>query len=233
MAVTVYYHDDADPSIIRGKKVAVDRLRLAGPCPRAEPQGLGHRRCRRPARGVVVGCQGRSGRPECDVDRRGCRLGRCDHAARPRHRAEADLRRAHRTQPRRRQGAGVRPRVQRALRPYPGAGGCRRDHDRPEGPGPPRATYVHRGRRRAGADRGRTGRHRQGPGDRHVVRRCDRCDTRRCHRNDVRRRDRDRPVRRAGRAVRRIDGARAGRLRDAHRGRAMRPRWPTSSACTR
>ena len=38
-------------------------------------------------------------------------------------------------------------------------------------------------------------------------------------RDDVRRGDRDRPVRRAGRAVRRADVARAGRLRDARRGR--------------
>jgi ketol-acid reductoisomerase len=39
------------------------------------------------------------------------------------------------------------------------------------------------------------------------------------HRDDVHRGDRDRPVRRAGRALRRRDRAGAGRLRDAGRGR--------------
>ena len=40
------------------------RLRLAGPRPRAEPEGLGRRRARRPARGLVVEGQGR-GRRAC------------------------------------------------------------------------------------------------------------------------------------------------------------------------
>ena len=39
-----------------------DRLRLAGPRPRPEPEGLGRRRARRPARGLVVGGQGRGRR---------------------------------------------------------------------------------------------------------------------------------------------------------------------------
>ena len=53
------------------------------------------------------------------------------------------------------------------------------------------------------------------------------------HRDDVPGGDRDRPVRRAGRAVRRPDGARAGRLRDARPTPATRRRWRTSSASTR
>ena len=40
------------------------RLRLAGPRPRAEPQGLGHRRGHRPARGLGLEGQGRE-RPAC------------------------------------------------------------------------------------------------------------------------------------------------------------------------
>ena len=52
-----------------------------------------------------------------------------------------------------------------------------------------------------------------------VVRRRHRRHARRRHRDDVPGGDRDRPVRRAGRAVRRADRARAGRVRDAHRGR--------------
>ena len=50
-----------------------------------------------------------------------------------------------------------------------------------------------------------------------------RLHARRRDRDDVQGRDRDRPVRRAGRAVRRRVRARAGRLRDA-RGRGLRPR---------
>jgi ketol-acid reductoisomerase len=44
-------------------------------------------------------------------------------------------------------------------------------HDRPEGPGPPGAPHLHRGRRRAGAHRRRAGRHGQRQGARPVVRR--------------------------------------------------------------
>ena len=59
--------------VLRGRRRPVDhpgpqggghRLRLAGPRPRAEPEGLGRRRARRPARGLVVGGQGR-GRRAC------------------------------------------------------------------------------------------------------------------------------------------------------------------------
>ena len=57
-----------------------------------------------------------------------------------------------------------------------------------------------------------------GQGARPVVRRRHRRHARRRHRDDVPRGDRDRPVRRAGRALRRPHGARAGRLRDADRG---------------
>ena len=52
------------------------------------------------------------------------------------------------------------------------------------------------------------------------------------HRDHLQGGDRDRPVRRAGRALRRRRGAGAGRVRGAHRGRATPRRWPTSSACT-
>ena len=51
-------------------------------------------------------------------------------------------------------------------------------------------------------------------------------------RDDVPRGDGVRPLRRAGRALRRRLGARAGRLRDAGRGRLRARRSPTSSAST-
>ena len=52
-----------------------------------------------------------------------------------------------------------------------------------------------------------------------VLRRRARRDARRRARDDLRRGDRDRPLRRAGRALRRADRARHGRLRDPRRGR--------------
>ena len=55
---------------------------------------------------------------------------------------------------------------------------------------------------------------------------------RRRHRDHLHRGDRDRPLRRAGRALRRRGGAGADRLRGAHRGRLRPRRSPTSSACT-
>ena len=59
-----------------------------------------------------------------------------------------------------------------------------------------------------------------------------RLHARRRDRDDLQGRDRDRPVRRAGRALRRRLRARPGRLRDARRRRLRPARWPTSSACT-
>ena len=95
----VYYEKDADRVAHRRPQGGGDRLRLAGPRPRAEPEGLGRRRARRPARGLVVGGQGRGGRAAGAVDRRRHRRGRPDHAPGARHRAQGDLRRAHRPQP--------------------------------------------------------------------------------------------------------------------------------------
>ena len=46
----IFYDDDADLSLIQGRKVAVTRLRQPGPRPRAVPARLRRRRPRRPAR---------------------------------------------------------------------------------------------------------------------------------------------------------------------------------------
>src|SRR5207248_10475310 len=46
-------------------------VRVAGPCPRPEPEGVRRRRTCRPARRVVVVGQGRSRRPGRDHDRAG------------------------------------------------------------------------------------------------------------------------------------------------------------------
>ena len=189
---------------------------------------------RRAPRGLVVEEQGRERRSRRSLARRRRRVGRRDHDPRPRHRAEGDLRSS--TSPPA-PPAGrrdrLRPRVQRPLRPDHAARGRRLHHDRSQGPRAPRAPHVHRGWWRSGADRGRAGRHGQRQGTGLVVRRRDRWRPRRCDRDDVPGGDRDRPVRRAGRAVRRHDQARAVRLRDARPRPDTPPRWRTSSASTR
>ncbi len=108
----------------------------------------------------------------------------------------------------------------------------RRDHDRAEGPWPPRPSRVCRRPRSSGARRSREGRVRQGVGRRPVVRQGDRWAARRRHPHDVHRGDRDRPVRRAGRAVRWCVAAGDVRVRSARPRPGTNPRSPTSSACT-
>ena len=60
MPANVYYDNDADLGLIADKKVAILGLRLAGARARVEPEGLRHRRVRRPARGLEVEGEGRS-----------------------------------------------------------------------------------------------------------------------------------------------------------------------------
>ena len=113
--------------------------------------------------------------------------------------------------------------------PRPGGG---RGHDRPQGPGPPRAPPVRGGQRRARPG-GRAPRlERPGPRPGARLRARDRLHARGRDRDHLQGRDRDRPVRRAGRALRRRERAGAGR--------ATRRSWtpgttrgsPTSSAST-
>ena len=220
---------DADPRQDRGDH----RLRQPGPRPRPQPQGLRRQGADRAARRLAVAGQGGGAGTRGGVDRRGRRTCRRRDDPRPRHGAEGDLRRARRPAHDAGQGAGVRPRVQRPLRADRRPRRRRRDHGRAEGTGPPRAPHVHRGRWRAGADRRRAGRHRTGQGAGAVVRRRHRRDARRRHRDDVPGGDRDRPVRRAGRAVRRARrrSSRPGSRRSSTP--ATPRRWPTSSASTR
>ena len=229
----VYYEKDADRSPHRRPQGGDHRLRLAGPRPRAQPEGLGRRRARRPARGLVVGGQGRGGRPPGAVDRRRHRRGRPDHDPAARHRAEGDLRRAHRAEPERRATPSSSPTASTSAstQVMPPA-----DVDvamvAPKGPGHlVRRTYTEGGGVPCliAVD---AGRRRQGPRPRPVLRRRHRRHPGRRARDHLRRGDRDRPLRRAGRAVRRPHRPRAGRLRDARRGRATSPSRPTSSAST-
>ena len=101
MPATIYYDDDADLGAARGTQGRGPRLRLAGPRARAEPEGLGRRRARRPPRGLVVVGQGRGGRAaRCSPTAEACQGSRRDHGAAARHRAGARLRGRHRAQPR-------------------------------------------------------------------------------------------------------------------------------------
>jgi hypothetical protein len=95
----------------------------------------------------------------------------------------------------------------------------RRVHDRAEGPRPHRALRVPARRRRALPDRGPPELLGQRARDRAELRLGGRRRSRRHHRDHLQGRVRDRPVRRAGRPVRRPRRADQGRLRDAGRGR--------------
>ena len=109
----------------------------------------------------------------------------------------------------------LRPRLQHPVRPDQPAGRRRRGDGRAEGPGPPGAAHLHRGRGRAVARRGGCRSLGQGPRPGPLLRPCHRCDPRRCARHHLRRGDRDRSLRRAGGALRWAHRAGAGRLRDA------------------
>ena len=121
-----------------------------------------------------------------------------------------------------RQPPALRPRLRDPLRRDRAAARRRRRHGRAQGPGPPGPPPV-RGRQRRPLPDGRPpGRHRQRPRPRPRLRLRDRRRPRRGDRDDLQRRVRDRPLRRAGRPLRRRLGAGPGRLRDPGRGR-LRP----------
>ena len=103
----------------------------------------------------------------------------------------------------------------------------------PKGPGSYRARRVSARRRRSRLDGGAQGRVGQCPRSHALVRGRHRRRTGRHHRDHVPRGVRDRPVRRAVCALRRPRRTDEGGLRDPGGRRAIRPRWPISSACTR
>ena len=70
MAATVYYEADADRSIIQGRKVAVIGYGSQGHAHALNLKDSGRRRARRPARGLVLGRQGRGRRAAGAADRR-------------------------------------------------------------------------------------------------------------------------------------------------------------------
>ena len=210
------------------------RLRLPGPRPRAEPQGLGRRRRRRPARGLGVG---RSRRKDAGLEV----LPVADAASRgdivmilvpdELHREVWEARRPRRH--RRGQPAPLRPRLLDPLRR--GRAARRASTSRSSRPRAP-ATSCAASTSRARGVPGLVAVHQDATGNakdaRARLRQGHRLHARRRLRDDLQGRDRDRPLRRAGRALRR---RLASSSRPASR-RSSRPattrRWPTSSACT-
>ena len=100
--------------------------------------------------------------------------------------------------------------------------GRRRRHGRPQGPRPPGPPPVRGRPRRALPDGRPPGRDRRRPRPRPRLRLRDRRRPRGDHRDDLQGRVRDRPLRRAGRPLRRRQRAGPGGLRDPGRGR-LRP----------
>ena len=97
MAANVYYAARRRPLAHPAEDGGDHRLRLAGPRPRPEPEGLGRRAwCVGLREGSSSKRQGRGAGARGAVDRRRRRAGRRGDDPRPRHRAEGDLRRAHR-----------------------------------------------------------------------------------------------------------------------------------------
>ena len=146
---TLYYESDADPRLIAGRKVAILGYGSQGHAHALNltESGVDVR--------VALREGARAGRKAEEAGLRVPSLGRRrrrsrrDHDPAARHRAEGGLRRVRGTAPQRRRHADVRPRVQHPLRPDRPARRRRRDHGGAQGPGPPRAAYVHRGRRGA------------------------------------------------------------------------------------
>ena len=135
-------------------------------------------------------------------------------------------------EPRARDGAPLRPRIQRPLRPDRPARRARRHHGRPEGTGAHRPAAVRGRLRHAGGRRGRAGRQRQGVRPRARLRRRDRRRSSRDDRDDVRGGDGDGPLRRAGRPLRRRHRAHPGRVSRRSSRPATSPRSRTTSAST-
>ena len=233
MAAEIFYDDDADLSIIQGRKVAVIGYGSQGHAHSLSLRDSGVDVRVGPAGGLEVPGQGRGPGAAGRHAGRGGRRGRRDHDPDPRPRAAARLRGVDRAEPHRRQGAGLRPRLQHPVRLHQAAGRRRRHHGRAEGPRSPGAPRVRGRQGRALPDRGRAGRQRRRR--RRLAlsyARGDRRRPRRRHQDHLHRGDRDRPVRRAGRALRRHVPAGPARLRDPGRTPATSPRSPTSSACT-
>ena len=159
---TIYYEKDTEPGVLADQKIAVLGFGSQGHAhaQNLQDSGFDVRVGLRP--GSASRRRGRGGGASRARHRRRGGRGRRGHVSAARHLARGGLHRGHRAEPQRRQHADVRPRVLGAFRHGHPAGRRRRDDDRAEGAGPPRAPHVRAGDRHAGAGRGAAGRDRQG-----------------------------------------------------------------------
>ena len=230
----VYYDRDADLNLIKGKKVAIIGYGSQGHAHALNLRDSG-------VKDVAVGAaqdlrrreKGRGREIQGHGSRRRRQMGRRDDDAHPRRIAGRHLPRPSRQEHEAGRGADVRARAQRAFQSDRAARRPRRADGRAQGPRPHRALGISARRRRALPDRDPQGRLRQRARSRPVLCLGDRRRPRRHHRDHVPGGMRDRPVRRAGRAVRRPGRTDEGGLRDAGARPATRRRWPISNACTR
>ena len=136
---TLYYESDADPALLRGRKVAILGYGSQGHAHalNLSESGVDVRVGLR--EGSCVADQGRGGRAAGHLGRAGGHRGRRDHVPPARHRAEGRLRRRGRPAPRAGRLPHVRPRLQHPLRPDRAA---RRASTWPWSPPRARATWC-------------------------------------------------------------------------------------------
>ena len=158
----VYYDKDADLSLIKGKNVAIIGYGSQG---HAHAQNLNDSGVK-----VTVGLR-KGGARWTKVEKAGLQGGRGGRRREERRRRDdpaarrADrqrLQERHRAEHQAGRVAGLRARLQRALRPGRAARRPRRLDGRAQGPGPHRAQHLHAGRRRAAPDRRARRQERQG-----------------------------------------------------------------------
>ena len=233
MTATMYYDNDADPAALAGQTVAIIGYGSQGHAHALNLHESGVDVVVGPGAGVQEPRAGGRGGPARHGRGRRGQGRRRDHDPRPGHRPEGRLRRGDRAEPAGRPPPDVRPRLQHPLRADRPARHRRRRDGRARrvratssarvyqaGGGVPALFAVHRDQ--SGTARDRVLAYAPGarlhPGGR--------------PRDDLRRGDRDRPVRRAGRPVRRHRGAgQDGASRRSSRP-ATSPSSPTSRRCT-
>ena len=218
----MYYDDDADLDLLQGKTVAILGYGSQGHAHARNLKDSGVDVVVGLREGIEVGRARQGRRSRGHGHRRRCLPRRHRHGPAPRRAPPRRLRGVDQGRDRPRQPPDVRPRVLDPLQGGRGSAGGRRRARRAQGPRPPRPPPVPRGLRRPVPDRDRQERDRPGAAARARLRQGHRRHPRRRDRDDVQGRDRDRPVRRAGRALRRRLRARPGRLRDPGR-RRLRP----------
>ena len=230
---TLYYDQDADLALLKGKKIAII--------------GYGSARGMQAQNLADSGCDVMVGRGRARQTRRPGGEGRAARVQPPQASREAgDL--VISSLPDEVQKAILRQRRQARASPKPGnmlmcshgfnihfgqivaARGRRRDAGRPQGPRPPvRSEFV-----KGGGVPCLIAIHQEPARTRKIwprLRQGHRRHARRHHPDHLRRRDRDRPVRRASRPLRRRHAlVKPGSKRSSKP--ATSPRWPTSSACT-